>query len=203
MHSKCHGKKAYVEIGDGQVHYRYVGTDDGSPTVVCFHQNPNSSQMFEEFMESLVDDYYLVAPDMPGYGQSFTPGEIESFDYYTEVLGEAIDAIGVKKFHVVGHHTGAGIGVEMATNGILMSHTDCCESVRDRPPESGRSHQYPVAAIRISRRQCSRSGTIRRPPGRIPRCWCTPCNGKCSRRCYRGSLLPTGPGSPRGVPRRP
>jgi len=164
MHSKCHGKKAYVEIGDGQVHYRYAGTDDGSPTVVCFHQNPSSSQMFETFMESLVDDYYLVAPDMPGYGQSFTPGEIESFDYCTEVLGEAIDAIGVKEFHVVGHHTGAGIGVEMATNepdrietvtaigppyfksmaranGILVSHTDCCESVRDRPPESGRSHQ--------------------------------------------------------------
>ena len=110
-------KKAYVETDEGQIHYRYTSTvADDKPAIVCFHQNPSSSQMFEEMIEELCDTYAVVAPDMPGYGQSYTPENPSSFSYYTDVLTEAIDTIGIGACHIVGHHTGAGVGVELATN---------------------------------------------------------------------------------------
>lgn len=108
---------AYADTEKGQVHYRYAGEIHGeAPTIVCFHQNPSTSRMFEELLEELSGDYGVVAPDMPGYGMSYTPDDVPSFSYYTRVLTEAIDTIGVEECHVVGHHTGAGIGAEVATN---------------------------------------------------------------------------------------
>jgi pimeloyl-ACP methyl ester carboxylesterase len=110
-------RKAYTDAGEKQIHYRYAGErHNDTPAIVFFHQNPSSSQIFEELMERLEDEYYVVAPDMPGYGQSFTPDEVSAFDYYTRVLTAAVNDIGVDEFHVVGHHTGAGIGVDVATN---------------------------------------------------------------------------------------
>jgi len=110
-------RKAYVDTGEGQVHYRYAGDIHAdSPAIVCFHQNPSTSRTFEELLEALGGEYGVVAPDMPGYGMSYTPDEVSSFSYYTRVLTEAVDAIGVDECHLLGHHTGAGIGVEVATS---------------------------------------------------------------------------------------
>jgi pimeloyl-ACP methyl ester carboxylesterase len=109
-------RKAYVDTEEGQVHYREAGADNDGPAVALFHQNPSSSRTFEEVMAALADEYHLVAPDMPGYGQSFAPEDVSTFGYYTDVLTDAIDGIGLGNVHVVGHHTGAGVGVELATN---------------------------------------------------------------------------------------
>jgi len=110
-------RKAYAETAEGQVHYRYAGEIDAdSPTIVCVHQNPSTSRMFEELLAALSGEYGVLAPDMPGYGMSYTLDEVPSFSYYTRVVTEAINAIGVDEYHLVGHHTGAGIGVELATN---------------------------------------------------------------------------------------
>lgn len=110
-------RKGYVDTEDGQVHYRYGGDPSGeAPAIVCFHQNPSSSMMFEGVISELRDDYFVVAPDMPGYGQSYDPDDVSSFSYYTRALTEAIDNVGVNDAHIVGHHTGAGVAVELATD---------------------------------------------------------------------------------------
>jgi pimeloyl-ACP methyl ester carboxylesterase len=109
-------RKAYVDTGEGQVHYRYAGEDNDGAAVAFFHQNPSSSRTFEEVMDDLAEEYHVVAPDMPGYGQSYAPESVPDFGYYTRVLTEALDAIGLGDLHVVGHHTGAAVGVEFATN---------------------------------------------------------------------------------------
>lgn len=110
-------RKGYVDTEDGQVHYRYGGNPDADePAIVCFHQNPSSSTMFEDVISELRDDYFVVAPDMPGYGQSYHPEDVSTFSYYTQALTEAIDEAGVDDAHLVGHHTGAGVAVELAND---------------------------------------------------------------------------------------
>jgi pimeloyl-ACP methyl ester carboxylesterase len=108
-------QKAYVDTAEGQVHYRYAGEDNDGPAIVLFHQNPSSSRTFEEVMAALAGEFHLVAPDMPGYGQSYAPDSVSDFGYYTRVLTAALDEVGIGNCHVVGHHTGAGVGVEFAT----------------------------------------------------------------------------------------
>lgn len=39
-------RKAYVDINDGQLHYRYADGPDGTP-LVFFHQTASSSAMYE------------------------------------------------------------------------------------------------------------------------------------------------------------
>ncbi|WP_247730348.1 alpha/beta fold hydrolase [Halovivax limisalsi] len=119
-------RKGYVDTDEGQIHYRYGGESHaGDPPVLCFHQNPSSSLMFEDLIRGLEDDYHVIAFDIPGYGQSYEPDDVTTFSYYTDVLTQAIDNLDVDRFHVLGHHTGAGTGVEIAVNEADRVETVC------------------------------------------------------------------------------
>lgn len=106
-------RKAYVDVKDGQLHYRYVDGPGDIP-IVFFHQTASSSAMFEKIMARLDGKYRMVATDTPAFGQSFFPPKAPTTRYYVETLLEALDKLGIKRFHIFGHHTGSAIGCEMA-----------------------------------------------------------------------------------------
>lgn len=108
--------KSYVDTGEGQIHYRYIpGTEKEPGTPLIFlHQTASSSAMWEQVMQRLDGKRSLFALDTPGFGASYDPSEVPSISYYTQVLVEALDGIGIERFHVCGHHTGVCMAVEMA-----------------------------------------------------------------------------------------
>jgi len=55
-----------------------------------------------------------IAFDTMNYGASFRTDRDPSIPYIATTLLEAIDSLGVEKFHTLGHHTGASIQIEMA-----------------------------------------------------------------------------------------
>lgn len=106
-------RRAYADIPQGQVHYRHkAGT--GTP-IVCLHQTASSSAMFETFAAAYDGPEPIYALDTPGFGGSFEPDGQPSMADYADMLSAAIDALEVGPVHLFGHHTGASIGVEMAT----------------------------------------------------------------------------------------
>jgi pimeloyl-ACP methyl ester carboxylesterase len=107
-------KKAYVDIHDGQIHYRSVEADRGTP-LVLFHRAPSSSLSFEKMMSMMAGDRPMYAFDTPGYGQSFDPPGMPDILAYHDWMVEAIDRVGLDTFHIFGHHTGTHFGTEMAT----------------------------------------------------------------------------------------
>tara|TARA_B110000438_G_C15819674_1_gene653753 strand:- start:3714 stop:4502 length:789 start_codon:yes stop_codon:yes gene_type:complete len=109
--------KAYAETPIGQVHYRTGG--EGVP-VLLLHQTPQSSLQFQNAFPLLIDaGVKVIAPDTPGYGMSDTPDSPPSIEQYASVLPYVLDAVGVRKAVVVGHHTGASQACELA-----MAHPD-------------------------------------------------------------------------------
>lgn len=56
----------------------------------------------------------LIAVDLPGFGMSFRPEGWPSMAQYCRWVLDALDALGVGKMHLVGHHTGASLATEMA-----------------------------------------------------------------------------------------
>lgn len=106
-------RKAYVDVKDGQLHYRYADGPDGTP-LVFFHQTASSSAMFEKVMARLEGEYHMIATDTPAFGQSFFPPRAPTTRYYVDTLLEALDKLGIKRFHIFGHHTGSALGCEMA-----------------------------------------------------------------------------------------
>jgi len=61
------------------IFYREAGSPD-KPTLVLMHGFPTSSHMFRNLILTLADEFHIIAPDYPGYGQSSAPSANE-FDY--------------------------------------------------------------------------------------------------------------------------
>ncbi len=107
--------KGYANIAAGQVHYRRLH-GPGLP-VVCLHQTASSSAMFVKLMNALAGKRGFIAFDTPGFGGSFDPPEVPpAIRTYAEWLREALDTLGIGQFHLLGHHTGACIGAELAVH---------------------------------------------------------------------------------------
>ncbi|MDE0801158.1 MAG: alpha/beta hydrolase [Rhodospirillaceae bacterium] len=106
-------RKGYVEIAQGQVHYRMK---DGAGTpIICFHQTASSSAMFEKFSAVYEGPEPIYALDSPGFGGSFDPDGMPTMSEYANMLLDAIKALGFDKVHLFGHHTGASLAIEIAT----------------------------------------------------------------------------------------
>lgn len=106
-------RKAYADTAAGQVHYHCI--DGPGLPLVLLHQTASSGKMFHAVMQRLSGSRALYAFDTPGFGGSFDPPEAPSMTQYADWLMAAMDAAGLKRFHLLGHHTGAFIGVELAS----------------------------------------------------------------------------------------
>jgi pimeloyl-ACP methyl ester carboxylesterase len=103
-------RKAYADCSAGQIHYRYQ--EGAGMPLVFFQQTASSSRMYEKVIAGL-PGRACYALDTPGFGGSFDPLTQPTMVQYADWLLEAIDAIGLQRFHVFGHHTGACLAVEL------------------------------------------------------------------------------------------
>ncbi len=106
-------RRRYADTPLGQIHYRERG--EGRP-VLLLHQTASSSVMWERVMRALPDGLRLIAMDTPGFGESDGPGALpkDGLGYYADRVAGFLDALGVDRAAIIGHHTGAMIGAELA-----------------------------------------------------------------------------------------
>jgi pimeloyl-ACP methyl ester carboxylesterase len=82
------------------------------------HGSPNSSRALEPLIAQLAGHFDCIAFDTPGNGLSDPLSQdAPTTDDYATALGLAVDALQLRKFHLYGFHTGAGIAAAyMATH---------------------------------------------------------------------------------------
>ena len=68
-----------VNVNGIEIFYREAG-DPNKPAIVLLNGVPNASSAFQELMYDLKEDFYLIAPDFPGFGNSAIPDE-STFEY--------------------------------------------------------------------------------------------------------------------------
>ena len=90
-------KRAFVDIGGRQLHYRRAGA---GPAVVLLHPSPQSSAFSVPFALRLARHFTAIAVDTPGYGLSdplagspATP----ALEAYVEPLRRFLDALGLER----------------------------------------------------------------------------------------------------------
>ncbi|MFC4004139.1 alpha/beta fold hydrolase [Prauserella oleivorans] len=129
----------YVLTDVGRLHYVTRGT---GPVLVLLHQTPRSWDEFEPVLNQL-DGYRLIAPDLLGHGNSAPTRENTIEEHAAGVLG-LLDALGVSRFHLVGHHFGglvayhvAAVAAERVESLVLSStpYIDAPERERRRQAE--------------------------------------------------------------------
>lgn len=106
-------EKGYVDAASGQVHYRAAGA---GPSLVLLHQTATSGRMWTPIIERLADRFRCIALDTPGFGLSDAPPRPYRMDEYAAAIAEAIAALGVERYHLLGHHTGASIAAQLAVD---------------------------------------------------------------------------------------
>ncbi|AHX13974.1 alpha/beta hydrolase [Dyella jiangningensis] len=107
-------RKARVENID--VFYREAGTP-GKPKLLLLHGFPSSSHMFRDLIPLLCNDFHIVAPDLPGFGQTDMPareGFRYSFDHLAAIIDGLTDAIGFDRYIVYVFDYGAPTGFRLA-----------------------------------------------------------------------------------------
>lgn len=103
----------YVTIGDRQLHYRRGGS---GPPLIALHRLPRSSQDLLPFMQAAMKRFTVIAPDMAGYGSSFSLHEPpESLDPFCEDLRELLTALNLPRVFLYGEQAGAALALTFAT----------------------------------------------------------------------------------------
>ncbi|MBS1511326.1 MAG: alpha/beta hydrolase [Bacteroidetes bacterium] len=105
-----------ITVDGLSIFYREAG-DANKPTLLLLHGFPSSSHMFRDLINDLSDQYHLVAPDYPGFGQSSSPSVAEftySFDHLATTIVHFIDALQIKQFSLYVQDYGGPVGFRIA-----------------------------------------------------------------------------------------
>ena len=105
-----------VDVDGIKVFYREAGPKN-APAILLLHGFPTAGHMFRDLIPQLADRFRLVAPDLPGFGQSDMPA-CSAFTYTFENIANAIDRfteiIGLRRFAMYVFDYGAPVGFRLA-----------------------------------------------------------------------------------------
>ena len=91
--------------GNRQVRYLTCGS---GPLLFLLHQSPKSADEYRSLIEEWSNDFTIIAPDTPGYGDSDPlNADKVSIEEIAQATIELADALEVDQFGLYGFHTGA------------------------------------------------------------------------------------------------
>lgn len=108
-----------TEKVDGlDIFFREAGNDQtNKPALVLLHGFPSSSHQYREVLAALGDEFYLIAPDYPGYGDSSFPSKKEytyTFDNLAETIDKFLIQRGLDRYVLMIQDFGAPVGLRIA-----------------------------------------------------------------------------------------
>ncbi len=87
--------------------------DAAKPAVLLLHGFPNAARMFRDVMPELSQVAYVIAPDLPGFGESdVLPAP--SFTAFGEAISELLEKLQIGPRYVYLHDFGAPVGFHIA-----------------------------------------------------------------------------------------
>jgi pimeloyl-ACP methyl ester carboxylesterase len=104
------------KVEDVEVFYREAGPSD-APVLLLLHGYPTSSHMFRDLIPLLANDYRVIAPDLPGFGQTKAPprGTFDySFDHLAQIVIGFTNALNLNKYALYVFDYGAPTGFRVA-----------------------------------------------------------------------------------------
>jgi pimeloyl-ACP methyl ester carboxylesterase len=87
--------------------------EPSKPAVLLLHGFPNSSRMFRDVIPELSRQAYVIAPDLPGFGESDVLPDV-SFPAFGRAIAELLERLSVGPRYIYLHDFGAPVGLHIA-----------------------------------------------------------------------------------------
>ncbi|RWS24678.1 epoxide hydrolase 4-like protein [Leptotrombidium deliense] len=111
------GKHEFISLKDIRLHYVANGNPE-NPMMILLHGFPEFWFSWRHQLKAFSDDYYVVAVDLRGYGDSEKPAGKQNYttSKICADIEQFITALGRKKVVVVGHDWGGAIAWRFASS---------------------------------------------------------------------------------------
>ena len=103
-------------VGDVEVFYRAAGPAD-APVVLLLHGFPTASHMFRDLIPELAGHYRVIAPDLPGFGNTVAPPRgtfTYSFDGLARIVEGLTEALKLECYALYIFDYGSPVGLRLA-----------------------------------------------------------------------------------------
>lgn len=128
--------RAFVNVLGIETAYYEMGTRNGRP-ILLLHGMSTSGDSFRETMHELADDFWLIAPDIPGFGYSDETSPY-TMPHLVEWLAALRAALDLPPADLMGHSFGGTLAAEFA-----LSYPDDVNRLFLVAPALLRAESYP------------------------------------------------------------
>lgn len=104
--------------------YREAGAGEGKPTLVLIHGMAGSSATWRELMPRLENRFHIIAPDLPGHGESSLEFDDYSLGAMASALRDLLVVKGISRATVVGQSLGGGVAMQ-----FVYQYPEFCERI--------------------------------------------------------------------------
>ena len=134
------------DVDAGGVRTFYVEAGDGPPVILLHGLGATNASMLTT-LRDLARDYRVIAPDLPGFGDSAKPLRSLHAAFYARWLRDFCEAVEAERPHVIGNSMGGRIAVEAG-----LRHPDAVDKLVLLAPSPAflRGREY-VRLVRVLR----------------------------------------------------
>jgi len=100
----------FIDVHGVRTHLR----EQGSGEPLLYLHGAGGGGPWRRFYQLLAQDYRLIVPDHPGFGQSDQPEWLESMDDVVYHYLDLLETLGLSRVHLVGSSLGGWIATELA-----------------------------------------------------------------------------------------
>ncbi len=93
----------FADVNGLKLHYL---TSGHGPAVILLHGYAQNSRMWRPLMPLLADKFTVIAPDLPGIGDSEVPKGDVDMKSAAARIHDLVNSLGIKKAEIVGHDIG-------------------------------------------------------------------------------------------------
>ena len=115
-----------LSYNNGTIHYNISGH---GKCLVLLHGFLESKDIWNSFMEILSEDFTIIAPDLPGHGQSSTFGDTHTMEFMADRVAAILQAENIENCVITGHSMGGYVSLAFAkkypakVTGLVLFHS--------------------------------------------------------------------------------
>ncbi len=111
------------------IRYNDTGEQPDKTPIILLHGYLETLEIWNNFTEELTKDYRIIAPDLPGHGETKHTSDIQTMDSMADAVLYLLDQLNIKTCYLIGHSMGGYVTLAFAEkyadrlNGFSLFHS--------------------------------------------------------------------------------